>query len=279
MNFKIPNETSTLRKVIVGLGHSIPLPSSYHSDSPEYTKYHNQIWDKNLLIKQQKIFFSVLKKYDVKLLHTNINKDLPWQMYTRDTGFVIRDKFFFCNNRGLPDRKDEIKEILHHFKHYKKENIIEIKTGKIEGGDVIISKEEIFIGVSSRTSIEAIKQVEKEFKVKRLHLGKNVMHLDTRLTLLPKNVALIYPESFTKKDFEYLNKKYDLIELNRKDGLNLASNVFVINPNVIVVNKAHKKVQNELKKRGFIVETVDYSEPIALAGSFRCTTLPILREN
>jgi len=278
MKVKINDEFSTLKKVIVCYGKSVPEYSSYKAGHPEFFKFHPHKWDNKLILEQQKKFFDVLKKYNVELLFANTNEKLLWQMYTRDTGFVIKDKFFYCDRRWFEERGGEVNEIIHFFEELKEDSIIEIKKGKIEGGDVLVGEDEIFIGVSNRTDEEAISEIEKYFPVKRLFLGNDVMHLDVRMTILPRKHLLIHPESFKSEDLDYLKERYEFIEVTKEEAATLGTNVFVINEKTIVVDNAHARIKKDLEARGFKIEVVDYSEPIALSGSFRCTTLPVLRE-
>ncbi|MFH0874579.1 MAG: arginine deiminase family protein [archaeon] len=278
MGLNVIDEYSTLKKVIVAKGTFLPEYGNYSTNQIEYAKYHTEKWDKKLLLEQQTPFFNLLKKYSVELLFPDTDKSLIWQMYTRDTGFVYGNRFFYCNNRGLIERKDEIKKILSLLKDINPENIIEITAGKLEGGDVLVDRDIVYVGISSRSSIEGAANLERNIKIKRLYLGNSVMHLDTRMTILPKNCLLIYPGAFQKEDLDYLSKKFNFLNVTEKEAQELGTNVLVINPKTVIVNKSHIRIQDELRKIGFNVEVIDYSEPIALSGSFRCTTLPLERQ-
>lgn len=275
LNLKIKDEFSPLKAVIVGYGQAVPKYSEYLKN--RYDWLANVQWDRDLLLRQQENFFEVLKKYGVDVLLTDIDKACPWQMYTRDIGFVYQDKFFYCMRRELHEREFEFESIEKYFQGIEPSRIIKIKTGKVEGGDVLVDSDQLYIGLSDRTNEEGILEIEKYFPVKRLFLGRKVMHLDTRMTILPGKHLLIYPGAFTRPDLEYLRERFEFITVTEEEALSLGTNVFIINPETIVVNKAHTRIKHELEKKGFKVEVVDYSEPIILEGSFRCTTLPVER--
>ncbi len=279
MKLQIRDEYSPLKAVIVGTGKSVPLYETYRKSKMDYRKEDpsTKPYDKRLLEKQQARFLNVLQEHNVKLLMVKEDKKLPWQMWTRDTGFVYGNTFFYCLKRGLKEREGEFESIKHHFSKNLRQ-IVCIKNGKLEGGDVVVDKDIIFIGMSRRTDDEAVKVVEKYFPVKRLNLGNSVMHLDTRMTILPNNYVLIYPRAFQKEDLKYLQKRFSFIPVTKKEAQTLGTNVFVINPKTIVVDKTHSRIHKELRKRKFQLEIVDYSESRRLEGSFRCTTLPVERE-
>ena len=277
MKLWITDEFSTLKKVVVAWGDYIPKYGEYKSKDPEFLKFHPYSWNKDLLLKQQEAFFSKLEKYKIKLVFPKTDSSLPWQIYTRDTGFVIGDKFFYTADRKFGDRNGEIGKLLKVLT-LKADQLIALK-GEIEGGDVIVNtKDEVYVGNSSRSNRQAITNLSEFVNCKVLSLGEKVMHLDTRLVPLPGNIALIFPGSFSKADLKFLAGRYELIEVFEDEVKKLGTNVFVINPEVVIVPKTHSRIARLLAQKKFKVETIDYSEPIALGGSFRCTTLPLERD-
>jgi N-dimethylarginine dimethylaminohydrolase len=275
---KIENEFSPLTDLCVCLGESIPEYETYVNIHPEFTKYHTSRWNKQKLLDQQHSFFDVLQRYGISLHFIEQNPGLPWQMYTRDTGFVVNNKLFYCSNRGLPERIGEIDTAIKSLSSIIGNNVIEIARGTIEGGDVLVDDGMAYVGLSARTTQEAADNLAEYIDVVTLELGQNVMHLDTRMTILPNKKLLIFTPAFAENDLRRLREKFDLIEVTQRECYGLATNVFVIDPETIVVDSAHTRLIKKLEDTGFWVEAVDYSEPIAIAGSFRCTTLPLARQ-
>ena len=56
------------------------------------------------------------------------------------------------------------------------------------------------------------------------------------------------------------------------------SNIFSISKNVIVSEKGFTRLNNELRKKGFIVEEIQYSEIAKMEGLLRCSTMPLIRK-
>ena len=274
----ITDEYSSLKDLCVCWGDSVPEFTGYTNNHPEYYKFPIHPWDKKKLRTQQKVFFEVLKKHGVSLHFIEISTEVPWQMYTRDTGFVINDSFYFCRDRVLPERCGEIGVLLKSLTSFITDKVIEIPCGHIEGGDVLVDQGKAFVGLSSRTSKQAADFLSKHVDVITLELGKSVMHLDTRMTILPEQTLLIYTPAFSEKDLRKLRDNFDFIEVTQSECETLGTNVFVINPETIVMHESHTRLIEKVKDAGFNVEVVDYSEPIANAGSFRCTTLPLVRQ-
>lgn len=260
-------------------GHSVPKYADYSNVHPEHTKYNILEWEKPKLLGQQKVFFDHLVKHGVTLHFIEEEQSCFWQMYTRDTGFVVNETLFYCAERRLSERNGEVGNLLRSFSWLSPNNVVEITEGTIEGGDVLVHDGMAFVGRSARTSQSAIDQLNQYVEVIPLELGTSVMHLDTRMTILGKNTALIYAPAFTQEDLRMLSQKFELIEVTEAECQNLGTNVFVINPETIVAHAGHGRIIGELQAAGFQVEVVDYSEPIAIAGSFRCTTMPLVRSS
>lgn len=273
----ITDEFSPLTDVCVCFGESLPEYNTYTNDHPEFTKYRTAPWDKKQMIEQQQRFFNILQKYSVSLHFIEPDPKLFWQMYTRDTGFVINNTLYYCADRGLPSRRGEIEAALKSLSSIVGDNVIEITEGRIEGGDVLIDQGMAYVGLSARTTPEAVDSLRQYVEVITLELGTDVMHLDTRMTILPNRNLLIFPPAFTEKGLQHLRQHFNFIEVTEQECETLGTNVFVINPETIVVNQSHRRVIKKLTELGFHIEATDYSQPIAITGSFRCTTLPLAR--
>lgn len=278
MKLHITDEYSPLRDVVVCWGTSIPKCEDYSRDDPEYLKYHERPWDKELLLKQQEGFFKALEKYDIKLHFPEVKPGLIWQMYTRDTAFVVRDQLYYSNLRAFKERNGEMEELMKLIKSLGITTTQELIKGTIEGGDILVDSRGIFVGNGGRTENATIEELLEYEEGKKLFLGENIMHLDTRLTLLPRDYALIISEAFTDEDLELIKGRYKLLHVLPEEALDLATNVFMVNPETIFSPEHNTRINEMLKKEGFNLEIVDYTEPIALGGSFRCTTMPLVRD-
>ena len=58
---------------------------------------------------------------------------------------------------------------------------------------------------------------------------------------------------------------------------NMFSNIFSISENVIVSNSKFIRLNNLLRKKGYVVEEVSFCETSKMGGLFRCVTLPLIR--
>lgn len=274
----IYDETSPLTDLCVCTGTAVPSFDDFHSDHPEFEAFKMLPWNKDRLVAQQNRFYEVMNQYDVRLHFVPHSSEHPWQMYTRDTGFVIHDKLYFSRRRELPERNGEIDLMFGNVPPLNAQDSVEIMQGQIEGGDVIVDHQTVYVGMGTRTTPDAVTELGQHVDVTPIHLGPTVMHLDTRMTTLPGRHLLLYPGAFQPEDLEMLRTRFSFIEVTEAEAKAMGTNIFVINPETVVVHSGFARIVGLIEAAGLKVEQVDYSEPNALLGSFRCATLPLTRQ-
>lgn len=153
---------------------------------------------------------------------------------------------------------------------------------QFEGGDVIIDRDHIYIGLSSRTKREAIEHLQellgKQFEIIPINFHEKFLHLDCVFNIVSPELALYYPEALDKEDIEKLKERYKLIAVSEDEQFTLGTNVLSIGNRKILSLPVNKQVNEALQNNGFEVIEVDITEIIKSGGSFRCCTLPIERE-
>ena len=95
-------------------------------------------------------------------------------------------------------------------------------------------------------------------------------------------MAIMYKGGFKHTaDVEFLVNYFgeqNIIEVNKEEMYNMNSNVFSISEEVIVSEKGFTRLNIELRKRGFKVEEVPYTEIAKMEGLLRCSTMPLIRQ-
>jgi N-dimethylarginine dimethylaminohydrolase len=297
------NETALLKSVILGTaasnGDTPKIEDCYDPKSIEHIKAgtYPTLVD---MVKEMSAFEKVLKKYKIQVFRPKVIENCN-QIFTRDIGFVIDD--FFIKSNILPDREEEIKAIQYILDKIEPEKVITPpEEVHVEGGDVILHNQYVFIGtykgadypdiITARTNMEAVNYIIKQFPekiVKEFDLNKsnteprdNALHLDCCFQPVGNDKAIIYKGGF-KKESEYqflidLFGKENVFEITREEMYHMNSNVFSISPKVIVSEKNFTRLNNWLREQGFIVEEIPYAEISKQEGLLRCSTLPLIRE-
>lgn len=303
MNLHVTNETSRLKAVILGTaisnGPTPTIEEAYDPKSLEHIKAGTYPKEEDM-VKEMGAFEQVLKKYDVDVYRPQIINDYN-QIFSRDIGFVIDDIFIKANI--LPDRERELDAIQYIINRMDPNKVIRPpEEVHIEGGDVMLHNEHIFIGtykgsdyknyITARTNMHGVNFIKELFPhkiVKEFDLVKskieprdNALHLDCCFQPVGKNKGIIYKSGFREEaDYMYLVDLFgmeNLFHITREEMYHMNSNVFSIDHNVVVVEQNFTRLSEWLESNGFIVEKIPYAEIAKQEGLLRCSTLPLIRE-
>ena len=302
LNINIENEYSRLKTVILGIADNLGNPPSVSDAFDPRSLYHiknNSYPLEEDLKKEVESFKKKLTKHNVEVLRPNNLNDCN-QIFARDLGFVISNMFFMSNI--VPNRQDEIegiKEILNDL------NVGVIKLPEfmhIEGGDMIVHNDKVFIGtyseeyypslITARTNNESVDYLKRiinnkeiipiDIKKSNTNIFENTLHLDCCFQTISKDKAIVCPDGFKRReDVEYLIKlfgKKNVFLASPEETFMLTSNVLVISPEIIVTHSKFKRLNKWLEEKGVKVEKLDYSNVSKMSGLFRCSTLPLERE-
>ena len=109
----------------------------------------------------------------------------------------------------------------------------------------------------------------------------NALHLDCCFQPIGKNMAILYKGGFKyKKDIDFLINYFgeeNIIEVDTEEMYNTNVNVFSISENVVVSDTTFVRLNMQLRRRGFTVEEVNYSQIGKMSGLLRCSTMPLIR--
>ncbi len=301
--FSIKDEIAPLKSVILGRADSpgpTPTPEQcYDPKSREHVLKGTYPKEEDM-VKEMEAFKNVLEKYGVQV-HRPESLENVNQIFTRDIGFVIDDKFIKSNI--LPDRENEFQAIEPILKKFDQSKIYyPPEEVHIEGGDVMPWNEYIFVGtyrrpdypeyITARTNAAAIDFLQQTFPHKKvIHFDlkksntdpkENALHLDCVFQPLGKGKAIIHKEGFLDENqYNFLVDlfgKENLFHITKDEMYDMYSNVFSINPEVVVSEKNNKRLNDWLRQQGFTVEEVPYAEISKQEGLLRCSTLPLIRE-
>lgn len=303
MKLHITNETNRLKTVILGVAYSNgeqpKIEEAYDPKSLQHIQQGTYPKEEDM-IEEMEAVAAVFKKHDIEVLRPKVIENYN-QIFSRDIGFVIEDKFIFANI--LPDREKEIKAIGYVLDKVDDEKIIRLpEQCHIEGGDVMPHGEYILVGtyrgedypdfITARTNVEAVEELQKLFPhktVKSFNLRKsntdpkaNALHLDCCFQPVGDKYAIIHKNGFLEED-EYnwlvnLYGKENVFEIDAQEMYDMTSNIFSISEKIVISDAHFKRLNDWLSSKGIQVETVSYREIAKQEGLLRCSTLPLVRE-
>jgi N-dimethylarginine dimethylaminohydrolase len=303
LELNINNETSRLRTVVLGSatsnGPTPKIEEAYDPKSLEHILAGTYPNEKDMVLELE-AFHQVLKKYGVTVFRPQLIENYN-QIFARDIGFVIGDVFIKSNI--LPDREGELDAIQYIIDQIDPKKVVRPpEVVHIEGGDVMLWKDYIFIGtykgsdykdyITARTNREGVQYIKNLFpqkKVKEFDLIKskieardNALHLDCCFQPVGENKGIIYKRGFREEaDYLFLLHlfgKENLFHLTREEMYEMNSNVFSIDTHVVVSEKNFTRLNTWLRANGFVVEEIPYAEIAKQEGLLRCSTLPLIRD-
>lgn len=303
LKLNIQNETSRLRAVVLGIAESNgPTPTPEEAYDPKSLEHiHAGTYPQEAdMIKEMDAVCKVFKKYDVEVFRPEVIENVN-QIFARDIALVIDDKIIDCNI--LPDRQEEIEAIRYVIEQIDRRDIITLPhEAHIEGGDVILHNDYIFVGVctrpdykdliTARTNSLAVKMIRDHFphkKVKSFELRKsntdprnNALHLDCCFQPVGDGKAILHKNGFLiEEEYDWLINyfgKENVFEITKDQMYNMKSNIFSIAPDVVISEISFNRLNEWFEKQGITVEKVPYAEVGKQGGLLRCSTMPLIRD-
>jgi N-dimethylarginine dimethylaminohydrolase len=303
MDLYVNNETSRLRKVILGIANSNgPTPTleqAYDPKSKEHIKNGTYPVEEDK-IKEMDEVLKVFEKYEVDVYRPELIEDYN-QIFARDICFVIEDKIIKSNI--LPDRDREIEAIRYILNQIPQEKLIKLPDeAHMEGGDVMLHNDYIFIGtyrgedyadyITARTNMEAVEEIKKQFPhkiVKSFNLRKsntdakaNALHLDCCFQPVGEKYAIIHKNGFLEEEeYNWLVDLFgaeNMFEIDAQEMYDMNSNIFSISEDVVISDASFTRLNAWLRERNITVEEVHYREIAKQEGLLRCSTMPLVRD-
>ncbi|MGB5822073.1 MAG: arginine deiminase family protein [Saonia sp.] len=303
LHLNIIDETSPLKAVLLGIAESCgPTPKPEEAYDPKSLEHilAGTYPKEEDMIKEMDAFAAVFKKHGVEVFRPEVLTDCN-QIFSRDIAFVIDNKLIKANI--LPDREKEFEAILHVLDRIAPENILcPPEEVHVEGGDVMPWNDYIFIGtytgedyadyITARTNRAAVEYITEQFPhktIKSFELRKsntnakeNALHLDCCFQPIGTDKAILHKNGFlVEEEYEWLVNYFgpeNIFEITKDEMYQMVSNVFSISPKVIVSERHFTRLNNWLRRQGFIVEEIPYAEIAKQEGLLRCSTLPLIRE-
>lgn len=278
MKYNISSEQGKLKEIILGNPQSFVEGEKINEAMRKYYETSNSP-RREKIITEYNAIFKILRENNVNVYLPAPTKDVPQQLAPRDIGFVIGDTFFVSNMKWQ-SRKGEIKAIKNILFKFKGSIINTPDDVLLEGGNVIIDQNIIYVGIGLRTTENAIQFLENQlgdkYKIYPLLLSKSdeIIHLDAVFNLIGNNYALIY-----KNGLNVIPTKFKLIEVTKVEKDNGACNLLSLDTNTVILRNNLQRLEKLLKRKGFKVYVVpwDESKKTGTVGP-RCATLPLYRE-
>ncbi|XP_067656923.1 LOW QUALITY PROTEIN: N(G),N(G)-dimethylarginine dimethylaminohydrolase 1-like [Haliotis asinina] len=230
-------------------------------------------------------YIETLEQCGVKVVTLASDEQYPDCTFVEDVAVVIGARAL-VTRPGHPSRRGEMTAMREALKSLQKPpQIYEMEDPEacVDGGDVLFTGREIFVGHSSRTNqkgIECLAKTFPEFSVTPFPI-KSSLHLKSLATMCGEDMIAVGGDQEATETLKLMKSqakfKYEYVQLNN----NAAANVLLVNDNVFVKPSEEIGQHNYdlLKKRvkGRIID-VPFSEFYKVDGCLTCCSVLINQE-
>ncbi len=288
MKIHVHSETGRLHSVILGIAHD--RGAMNHVNNPKHAEIAQRGDEptEEVLIQQVEAFTHLLENHEVEVLRPE-NIPEQDQIFCRDIGFAIGDHFFLANMRKA-NRQPEVDAIQLLLQSVAKVHQAPPEV-VMEGGDIIVWKDYVFVGLGERTNQAGLKYLQHMLRGEKEVIGlpvnvtnegiSNILHLDCAFQPVGDQYGLLYKagfQSFPDAIYDIFGPQ-NLIEVTQEEMYHMFPNVFSIHPELAVVEQSFDRLVVELKKRNIQTVKTPYAEVAKLGGLLRCSTCPLHRED
>ncbi len=267
------NEGETLRRVVV-----CPPGREYVTyDDP---RVHNiaEPADLSRAQEQHHRLRETLRLYGADVITVPELPGHPNSVFTRDP-LVMTPEGFVKLRMGLPTRRGEETWLAEHLASLGVPEVGRIEPpGTLEGGDVILAGRVAFIGHSSRSNAEGVKQMAEilqrmGYETRIAAVAPRYLHIGGAMSMIAPERVLACSGTFPGDFF----KGFDVVEVNSGDFV--SGNVICLRPNEVIAEAAQQMVIDRLQAAKVVVHVLDLSEFVKGSGGPTCLILPIERGN
>ena len=219
---------------------------------------------------QHRGYVNALRKLGCDVIELPAEADLPDSVFVEDTAFILPE-LAVITRPGADSRKPETDSIIQALAPLIK--LVRIQEpATVDGGDVLVLGNKIYVGLSTRSNREAIDQLngllsEYGYSVKGVAL-QDCLHLKSAVTRVDDTTLLINQNWVDPGCFE----GFDLIEVDPSEPH--AANCLPVG-NSIIFPAGFPKTAAKLEERGYQVITLDVSELAKAEGAVTCCSLII----
>lgn len=234
----------------------------------ELTHITRQLIDYQRACVQHKQYEAALHTMGVKVVSLDAEPDLPDSVFVEDVALVLDDCALMLNP-GAASRRPEVASVEKALAPYRE--IFRIQPpGTVDGGDILRVDKTIYVGLSSRSTENAIDQMKailepRNYRVRALNVS-GCLHLKSAVTQVGEDTFLINPEWVSKDDFPGMQ----FVEVDPSEPY--AANAVLVD-GTIIYPSSFPKTRAKLERAGINILAVDADELAKAEGALTCCSL------
>ena len=217
---------------------------------------------------QHNQYEQALRSLGMNVISLEAEPDLPDSVFVEDVALVL-DECAIMLNPGASSRRPEVASVEKALEPYRE--IFRVQPpATVDGGDILRVGRTIYVGLSSRSTENAIEQIKailepRGYRVRAVNVT-GCLHLKSAVTQVGEDTLLVNPLWVSKADFPGMQ----FIEVDPSEPY--AANAVRVN-GTIVYPSSFPKTKGKLQSAGIRMVTVDADELAKAEGAVTCCSL------
>jgi dimethylargininase len=217
---------------------------------------------------QHAAYESVLADAGYRVERLPAAPEMPDGVFVEDVA-VVFDEIAIVARPGAESRRAEVRTAAAALSRYREVRTIEAP-GTMDGGDVLVAGKRVFVGLSSRTSGSAARQMRAllaphDYTVHEVAVTV-CLHLKSAVTVINEGMLLLNPDWADAASFG----GFELVVVDPREPA--AANALRLRDRVIFPS-AFPRTAERLRTRGLPLISVDVSELAKAEGAVTCCSL------
>lgn len=235
-----------------GVAHTI--------EQGEVTHHERQPVDFVAAASQHRAYVQLLASLGCTLIELPADDAHPDCVFIEDTA-VVFDDLAVITRPGAESRRGETRAVAEVLATYRPLVHID-EPATLDGGDVLVLDDRIYVGISTRTNEAAVAQLRTLTGREVIPVEvSGVLHLKSAVTRVSRDTLLIRREWIDAGPFA----SWNLIDAEEPNALRVGD--------VVIYPSAYPETARQLASRGIDVRTVDASELAKVEGGVTCCSL------
>jgi dimethylargininase len=217
---------------------------------------------------QHRAYEDVLRSVGCDVRRLQPRPEMPDAVFVEDAA-VVFDELAVVTRPGAPSRRDEVESVAETLASYRALRTIE-PPGTLDGGDVLVIGRSVFVGRSTRTNEEGVRQLAHAvaphgYAVRSVTVT-SCLHLKSAVTRVASDTVLLNGDWVDAQAFA----AFDRIEVDADEPW--AANALEIG-GAVVYAADFPRTRDRLLRRGLDVREVDVTELAKAEGGVTCCSL------
>jgi dimethylargininase len=217
---------------------------------------------------QHQEYVNALAEIGCQVIELPAEADLPDSVFVEDVAFILPE-VAVITRPGADSRKPETESIIQALAPHRP--LVHVTApATVDGGDVLVLGKNIYVGISTRSNEESVRQMQGlldnyGYKVIGVEMH-DCLHLKTAVTKVDDKTLLINPNWVDTSHF----KGFDWIEVDPSEPF--SANCLPVNGQIIFPT-AFPKTCAKLEARGYKIRPVSVDELAKAEGAVTCCSL------